>query len=65
MRPDVDTPARQATRSECRMAALMVDLVSERRFADALGCRAELARLAARRSMIATAELDHLKEGFA
>ena len=25
MRPDVDTPARQATRTECRMAALMSD----------------------------------------
>lgn len=58
MRPDRHSHARDLTRTECAMAALMAELADEGRYADALGCRAQLAGVSARRVRVATLELE-------
>jgi hypothetical protein len=56
VRPDVDTPARRATRTECGMAAIMVDLVRAGDLERAQACRDALAVVSVERSILSAQE---------
>lgn len=58
MKPSIDTPSRKATRQECDMAEIMVDLVRAGDLVRACACREELRAVSARRSALAQAEHD-------
>lgn len=56
MNPRITTPARSLTRLECRMHELMADLVAANNHVAAARCRRDLARVSARRALVAAAE---------
>lgn len=57
MRPDIHTPARALTRTECAMQEFMVGLAGAGRLDDAQACRDELRAVSERRSQVAAIEL--------